>query len=111
MSLQEWWKYETIWHHKVHIKWSFDFEEMLLQYEDELSKILRIWKKSPEEREKILQEHNVVYGITDYTNIMPSATRHAQTGKCLWGNTGWVMGNWATLKKKLKDFDIDIESK
>ena len=109
MSLQEWWRYETIWHHKVHIKGSFDYEEMIVSYEEELSKILGIGKKTPEEREKILKNHQVVYGITDYTNIMPSGIRHAQTGTCLWGNTGWVMWSWDNFKKKLKDFDIDIQ--
>ena len=108
MTLEEWWEYETIWHHKVNTKESFEYEEMIDNYGDELVKILGIWNKPSQERDMVLKGHKVLYGNTN-ADIMPSGTRHAQTGKCLWGNTGWIMGNGKELKKRLKNFDIDLK--
>ena len=108
MSLEEWWKYETVSWNKVRMQWSFELEEMMMYYESELSEILNISNKSEEEREKILRNQKVVYGLID-NFIMPSGRRHAETGKCLWGNTGWVMWSGDALKKKLQKFDIKID--
>ena len=109
MSLEENRDYQTISWNKVHIQWSFDLEEMLMYYESELSEILNISNKAEEEREKILRNQKVVYGVTD-AQTMSSWLRHAESGKCLWWNTKWVMWKWGMLKKKLQNFDIKTNS-
>ncbi len=109
MALEEWWKYETVSWNKVRIQWSFELDEMLMYYGFELSEILNIFDKSEAEREKILSQQQIVYWLTD-NHIMPKGFRHAQTGKCLWGNTGWVMWSGDVLKKKLQKFDINLTS-
>jgi len=111
MSLQEGKEYESIGKHKITIKENFDYEEMIASYEEELSEILGIGNKTPEEREKILKNHQIFLGSTDDPKTMPSGIWHAQSGKCLGGNTWSRDKNWTAKKNKLKDFDINIDTK
>ena len=111
MSLQEWKEYESIGKHKITMEESFEYEEMIASYEEELSEILWIGNKTPEEREKILKNHQIFLGSTDDLKTMPSGIWHAQSGKCLSGNTGSRDKNWKNKKNKLKDFDINIGEK
>jgi len=107
MSLQEWWKYETVWGNKVEIQWSFELEEMLTYYQFELSEILNIWKKSESEREKILSQQQIVYWLID--DGISNGFWHAQSGKCLGGSTKWITKGKTKIKKNISGFDINVD--
>ncbi|MEI6426259.1 MAG: hypothetical protein WCO66_02790, partial [Candidatus Absconditabacteria bacterium] len=106
-SLQEGGIYETVGGNKVEIQGSFELEEMLTYYQFELSQILNIGKKSESEREKILSQQQIVYGLID--DGTSNGLWHAQSGKCLGGSTKGETKGKTKVKKNISGFDIHVE--
>ena len=103
--LEEFKNYETVSGVKIKTDIHINHDRAIMYYWWEILKILWKWNIPRKEREKLLQEQDVVIGITNDPN-MPKWYRHTQSGKCLW------LGKWDVVDTKLNNylwkFDIHI---
>lgn len=78
-------------------------DEMILRFWSQLLDILDVKDQFDEYTEELLADQTVVTGLTD-NHLLPRAYRHEKTGKCIWGNTWWVIKEeafhlWNILKE------------
>lgn len=107
MSLEEYWRYEASDWTKINMTRTIEHKILILNYGNKIAEILWFKDKPYEEMVELLKDEKVVHGLTS-NMIFPGGDWHAKTGKCLWGNTGGVMGRGEDLKKRLARFDIKI---
>lgn len=98
MLLEEYTNYKTVKGKQVN---TMRYIEISIWYDYEILKILQKTKEEFDEQQKILETQHLLSWLVDDHRV-PSATRHAESGKCLSFNS------WGNRALKLEDFDIDI---
>ncbi|MDP2104331.1 MAG: hypothetical protein Q8K26_05415 [Candidatus Gracilibacteria bacterium] len=109
MPLDENGRYVSVAKHRVNMRGTIEDGIVCSGFSYQIMKILDMTiEEYYDNIDRVEKENHILSGLTsDFT--MPGGYWHQETGKCLGGNTGGVVGNGEKYENFIRGFDIKID--